>query len=49
MPGAHKSETLTEVFELRPQEVIYVELLNSQVGLLDVIWTVVFTQRKYLN
>ena len=49
MPRAHKVETLAKIFELRPQKVIDVELLDSQVGFLDVVWTVVFTQRNYLS
>ena len=46
MPGSHKVETRAEVIKLRPQEVIDVELLDSQVGFLDVIWTMVLAQKN---
>ena len=46
MPGSHKVETRAEVIKLRSQEVIDVELLDSQVGFLDVIWTVVLAQKN---
>ena len=44
MPGAHKRKPLTKEFQLGAQEVINLELLEFQIGFLDVVWTVVSSQ-----
>ena len=44
MPGAHKRETLSEVFKLRAQEVIDIKFLEFQVSFFKIVWTMVSSQ-----